>query len=162
MTGGQSIAFTRKAVDDFYSEINLWKSNVVVEASQLCQYSICQKMPAGFQKFWNFVTEINRFLSWQQKSRRFESIAMSFLQSPRPEFSKIESFHTTGRQNTLTASAWRVLITLQPNVWGNGLLLSSFFLSGTTPRFQWQNYPTWLYIEMAWGFDWELFARENL
>ena len=48
MTGGLSIAFTRTAVVDktfIRSSTNLRKSIVVISASQLYSFSMCQEMP---------------------------------------------------------------------------------------------------------------------
>ena len=103
MVGGPSIVFTRKAVVDetfIRKSSNLCKSIVVIGASQLYRYSMCQLMPTGLYKRWEYDSETKRFTARQNKSRSFENMVLSYLQRSRPDC-KIESNVTTGRQKKI-------------------------------------------------------------
>ena len=57
MVGGPSIVFTRKAVVDetfIGKSLNLCKSIVGIDASQLYPYSMCQPMPTGLYTRWKY------------------------------------------------------------------------------------------------------------
>ena len=100
MTGGPSIVFTRKAVVDqtfIRNSENLCKSVVVVDASQLYPFSMCQEMPIGLYTPCELDTDSQEFRARINRSRTFENMVMSFFQSQRPEC-KIESYYTTGKQ----------------------------------------------------------------
>ena len=98
-----SIVFTRKAVVEetfIRNSGNICKSIVGIDASQLYPYSICQPMPTGLYRRWEYDTESNRFEPQQNKSRTFENMVMSYFQRQRPDC-KIESFFTTGTQKKI-------------------------------------------------------------
>ena len=67
-----------------------------IDASQLYPYSTCQTMPTGLYTRWDFNSETSRFISRQNKTRRFENIDMSYFQRTRPKC-EIQSFFTTSR-----------------------------------------------------------------
>ena len=94
MTGGPSIVFNRKAVVDQtfirYSG-NLCKSIVGIDASQLYPFSMCQEMPTELYTRWELDTDSQKFRTRTNRSRAFENMVMSYLQSKRPEC-KIESY----------------------------------------------------------------------
>ena len=101
--GGPSIVFTRKAVVDetfIRKSANLCKSFVGIDASQLYPYSMCQPMPTGLYRRWDFESETSRFITRQNTTRSFENMVMSYFQRTRPEC-KIESFFTTSRQKKI-------------------------------------------------------------
>ena len=57
VVGGPSIVFTRKAVVDetfIRKSINICKSIVGIDASQLYRYSMCQPLPTGLYTHWDF------------------------------------------------------------------------------------------------------------
>ena len=100
MVGGPSIVFTRKAVVDetfIRKSMNVCKSTVGIDASQLYPYSMCQPMPTGLYTRWNCDTESQKFTPRQNKTRSFENMVFSYFQQTRPDC-KIESNVTTGRQ----------------------------------------------------------------
>ena len=100
MVGGPSIVFARKTVVDetfIRNSRNICKSIVGIDASQLYPYSMCQPMPTGLCTPWDYDTESNTFKPQQNKSRKFESMVMSYFQRQRHDC-KIESFYTTGTQ----------------------------------------------------------------
>ena len=94
MTGGQYIVFTRKAVVDqtfIRNSENLCKSIVGIDASQLYPISMCQEMPTtGIYTRWKFDTDSQKFRARTNRSRTFENMVMSCLQSQCSEC-KIES-----------------------------------------------------------------------
>ena len=103
MTGGPSIVFTRKAVVDqtfIRNSENLCKSVVGIDASQLYPFSMCQEMPTGLYTRWEFDTDSQKFRARTNRSRTFENMVMSYLQSQRSEC-KIESYYTTGKQKKI-------------------------------------------------------------
>ena len=103
MVGGPSIVFTRKAeVDETFirKSSNLCKSNVGYDASQLYPYSMCQPMPTGLYRRWEYNSETKRFTARQNKSRSFEKLVLSYFQQSRPDW-KIESNVTTGTQKKI-------------------------------------------------------------
>ena len=103
MTGGPSIVFTRKAiVDQTYirNTENICKSIVGIAASQLYPFSMCQEMPTGLYTRWEFDSDSQKFKARQNKSRKFENMVMSYLQSQRPNCT-IESYYTTGTQKKI-------------------------------------------------------------
>ena len=103
MTGGPSIVFTRKAiVDQTYirNTENICKSIVGIDASQLYPFSMCQEMPTGLYTRWEFDSDSQKFKARQNKSRKFENMVMSYLQSQRPNCT-IESYYTTGTQKKI-------------------------------------------------------------
>ena len=103
MVGGPSIVFTRKAVvgETFMSKSsNLCKSIVGIVASQLYPYSMCQPMPTGLYRRWEYDSETKRFTARQNKSRSFENMVLSYFQQSRPDC-KVENNVTTGRQKKI-------------------------------------------------------------
>ena len=103
MAGGPSIVSTRKAVADetfIRKSTNLCNSIVVIVASQLYPYSMCQPMPTGLCTRWNYDTESQKIKPRQNETRSFENMVLSYFQQSRPEC-KIESNVTTGRQKKI-------------------------------------------------------------
>ena len=103
MTGGPSIVFTRKAIVDqtyIQNTENICKSIVGIDASQLHPFSMCQEMPTGLYTRWEFDSDSQKFKARQKKSRKFENMVMSYLQSQRPNCT-IESYYTTGTQKKI-------------------------------------------------------------
>ena len=103
MTGGPSIVFTRKAVVDqtfIRNSENLCKSIVGIDASQLYHFSMCQEMPTGLYTRWELGTDSQKVRARTNRSRTFENMVMSYLQSQRPEC-KIESYYKTGKQKKI-------------------------------------------------------------
>ena len=103
MTGDPSIVFTRKAiVDQTYirNTENLCKSIVGIDASQLYPFSMCQEMPTWLYTRWEFDSDSQKFKARQKKSKKFENMVMSYLQSQRPNCT-IESYYTTGTQKKI-------------------------------------------------------------
>ena len=94
MTGGSSIVFTRKAVVDgtfIRKSLIVCISIFGVDASQLYPFSICQEMPTGLYKRYEFETDMQKFKARHNRTRNFEKIVMSFYQETKPKC-KIESF----------------------------------------------------------------------
>ena len=58
---------------------------------------MCQLKPTGLFSCWDFVSETSRLAPWQNKTRSFENMVMSYFQRTRPEC-ETGSFITTGRQ----------------------------------------------------------------
>ena len=103
MTGGPSIVFTRKAVVDqtyIRNTENICKLIVGIDASQLYPFSMCQEMPTGLYTRWEFDSDSQKFKARQNKSRKFENMVMSYLQSQRP-ICTIESYYTSGTQKKI-------------------------------------------------------------
>ena len=100
MVGGPSIVFKRKAVVDktfIRKSMNLCKSIVCIDASQLYPYSMCQPMPTGMYTRWNYDSESQKFIRRQNKTRSLENMVLSYFQQTRQEC-RVESSVTTGRQ----------------------------------------------------------------
>ena len=57
-------------------------------------------MPTGLYTRWDIDSETSRYTPWQNKSRSFENMVMSYFQRTRPDC-KNESFYTTGRQKKI-------------------------------------------------------------
>ena len=103
LTGGPSIVFTRKAVVDqtyIRNSETICKSIVGIDSSQLYPFSMCQEMPTVFNTRWELDTTSQKFKGRTNKSRRFESMVMSYLQSHPPECT-VESYYTTGKQKKI-------------------------------------------------------------
>ena len=103
MVGGPSILSTRKAVVDeifLRKSLNLCKSIVGIDASQLYPYLMCQLKPTGLYTRREYDSEIKRFPARQNKPRSFENMVLSYFQQSRPDC-KIESNFTTGRQKKI-------------------------------------------------------------
>ena len=103
MTGGPSIVFTRKAVVDqtyIRNSENICKYIVGIDASQLYPFSICQEMATGLYTRWEFDSDSQKFKARQNKSRKYENMVMSYLQSQRPNCT-IESYYTPEIQKRL-------------------------------------------------------------
>ena len=101
--GGPSIVSTRKAVEGqrrIRSSSNTCKSIVGIDASQLYPYAMCQSMPTGLYKVWEFNVDLQRFKPRSNKIRSFENMVMAFFKNSRREFN-IESFYTTGTQRKI-------------------------------------------------------------
>ena len=100
---GPSIVFTPKSVvDETFTRksLNLYKSIVGIDASQLYPYSMCQPMPTGLYTRWKYDSETKRFTARQNKSRSFENMVQSYFQQSRPDC-KIESNVTTVREKNI-------------------------------------------------------------
>ena len=70
--GGPSIVFTRKTVVDetfIRKSTNLCKY-IVIDASQLYPYSMCQPMPTSLHTRWDFDSESSRFTPRQKQDRQ--------------------------------------------------------------------------------------------
>ena len=79
-TGGPSIVFTRKAVEDqikIRNSENISKSIVVIDARQLYPFSLCQEMPTGFYTRWELGSDLQKFKTRQNRSRKWEYKVMS-------------------------------------------------------------------------------------
>ena len=88
MTGGPSIAFTRKAVvDETYikNSSNVCKSIVEIDASQFYPFSMCQDMPTGLYTRWEFDANMQKFKARHNRTRNFEKNVMCFYQETRLE-----------------------------------------------------------------------------
>ena len=77
--------------------LNVCKSIVGIDASQLYPFSMCQPMPTGLYTRYEYDSELQRFKPRQNKTRSFENMVMSYFQRIRPDC-KIESNITTGTQ----------------------------------------------------------------
>ena len=95
MTGGLSIVFTRKDVNDdkfIRNSSNVCKAVVGIDASQLYPFSMCQEMPTGLYRRWEFEIDMEKFKARHIRTRSFENlINQVFYQETRPEC-KIEIF----------------------------------------------------------------------
>ena len=103
MTGGPSIAFTRKAVVDqtyIRKSSNNCKTIVGIDASQLYPFSMCQEMPTGLYTRGEYDSETDCFNARINRTKNFENMVMSFYQELRPEC-KIQSFYTTRKQKKI-------------------------------------------------------------
>ena len=103
MVGGPSIVFPRKDVVDetiIRKSTNLCKSIVGIDASQFYPYSMRQPMPTGLYTRWNYDTESRKIFPWQNKTRSFENMLLSYFQQTRPDCN-IESNVATGRQKKI-------------------------------------------------------------
>ena len=78
------------------SNKNICKSIVGNDASQLQLFSMCQKMPTGFCTRWELDRDSQKIRARTNRSRTFENMHMSYLQSQRLEC-KIESYYKTGK-----------------------------------------------------------------
>ena len=95
--------FTRKAVVDeaFIRKFsNICKSIVGIDASQLYPHWMCQPMLTGLYTRRDLDSKTSRSTPWQNKTRRFEIMVMSYFPWTRPEREN-ESFCTTGRQKKI-------------------------------------------------------------
>ena len=95
MTGGPSIVFTQKAlVDETFikDSLNICKSIVVTDASQLYPYLMSQDMPNRLYTRWEFDSDMRKFKARHNQSCNFQKMVMSFYQETRPEY-RLESFH---------------------------------------------------------------------
>ena len=84
MTGGPSIVFSRKAVVDqthIRNSENISKSIVVIDASHIYPFSMCQEMPSDFNTRWEFDSDSQNFKTRQNRSRKYEHKVISYLQS---------------------------------------------------------------------------------
>ena len=82
VVGGLSIVFTRRAVVDetfLRKSANMCKCFVVIDASQLCYYSMCQPMPTGLYTPWDLDLEARGFTTRQNKTRSFDYMIISFF-----------------------------------------------------------------------------------
>ena len=106
MLGGPSKMFTRKAVggETFIRDsLNVCKSIVGIDGSQLYPYSMCQDMPTGLYTRWDFDSDMQKFKAIHNRSCNFGNMVMSYYQETRPEY-RIESFQTSGNKKKLTIS----------------------------------------------------------
>ena len=82
VVGGLSIVFTRRAVVDetfLRKSANICKSFVVIDASQLYPYLMCEPMPTGLYTPWDLDLETSGFTTRQNKTRSFDYLIMSFF-----------------------------------------------------------------------------------
>ena len=92
--------FTRKAVvnETFIRDSsNVCKTSVGIDASQLYPYSICQDMPTGLYKRWEFDSDMQKFNARHNRSQNFENMVKSYYEETRPECT-FESFHISGNE----------------------------------------------------------------
>ena len=61
---------------------------------------MCQEMPTGLYTRWEFDSDSQKFKARQNKTRKFENMVMSYLQSQRPNCT-IEIYYTTGTQKKI-------------------------------------------------------------
>ena len=61
---------------------------------------MCQEKPTGLYTRWELDKNSQKFKPRTNKSRTFENMVMSYLQSQRPECT-IESYYTTGKQKNI-------------------------------------------------------------
>ena len=103
LVGGPSIAFARKAVVDetfIRKSMNLCKSILGKDSSQLYPYWMYQPMPTGLYTRWNFDTEYQNILPRQNKARSFENMVLSYFEQTRP-YCNMESNVTSDRQKKI-------------------------------------------------------------
>ena len=65
MTGGPSIVLTREVVVDetfIRRPNNVCKPIVVIDASQLYPFSLCQAMPTGVYTRWEFDSDLQKLV----------------------------------------------------------------------------------------------------
>ena len=140
IVGGPFIVFTRKAVVDetfIRKSLNLCKSIVGIDASQLCPYSMCQPTPTGLYTRWEYDSETKRFTTRQNKSHSFENMVLSYFQS-RPQC-KIESNVFTGRQKKIDCfSVDEICNHCNTLLWSNDLLSPLLSISRSSPIINWQ------------------------
>ena len=82
-----SMVFTSKTVANetfIRKSNNLCKSIVGIDASQLYPCSMCQDMPTGLYKRWDYDEEAQKFIARQNRVRTFENMVMSYFQATRP------------------------------------------------------------------------------
>ena len=106
MLGGPSKMFTRKAFGDetfIRDSLNVCKSIVGIDGSQLYPYSMCQDMPTGLYTRWDFDSDMQKFKAIHNRSCNFGNMVMSYYQETRPDY-RIESFQTSGNKKKLTIS----------------------------------------------------------
>ena len=95
--------FIRKSVVDqtfIRNSENLCKSIVGIVASQLHTFSICQEISTGLYTGWELATDSQNFRARTIRSRTFENMVKSYLESQRSEC-KIESYYKTGKQKKI-------------------------------------------------------------
>ena len=95
--------FARKAVVDqtfIRKSLNISKSIMWLDASQVYLYAMCQSTPTSLYTWWDLTAQTSRFTPHQNKTRSFENKVMSFFQPTKPDC-KIDSFHAPGRQTKI-------------------------------------------------------------
>ena len=102
LTGGPSIVFTRKALNGktfIKNSLNLCKSLVGIDATQLYTFSMCQYMQKRLYMRWEFDTDMQKVKTSHYRTNNFENMVMSFIYQKRrrPEC-KIESSFTSDKQ----------------------------------------------------------------
>ena len=101
VVGCPFLAFTLKIfVDETFIRkcTNIFKTIVGTDIGQFYIHIRCVKQCRPvFIRVQNFDSETGRFTPWQNKTRSFEKLVMSYFQRTRPEC-KNENFFTTGRQ----------------------------------------------------------------
>ena len=103
MTGGPSIVFTQKeVVVETYirRSLNVLKSIVGIDTSQLYPFSMCQDMPIGLYTRWEFDTNMQKFEARHNRTCIYENMVIIFYQETRPAC-KNESFFTSGKQKKI-------------------------------------------------------------
>ena len=115
MTDAPSIVFTRKAVVGqtyLRNTENICKSIVGIDASQVYPLSMCQEMPTGLYTRWDFDSDSHKFNTRQNKTRQFENMVMSYLQSQRLN-GIIEIYYTAGSQKKVDCFKVHFVLTLK-------------------------------------------------
>ena len=110
--GGPSIVFNRKAVvgeTKNRSPPNFFKSIVGIDASQLYPHAMCQPMPTGLYKRWDFDVDLQRFKPRSNKARPFGHTVAAYFQNSRRNY-KIGIFRTTGTQKKMNILALMVFV----------------------------------------------------
>ena len=95
--------FTYKAVDDktyIRKSVNVCKSTVGIEASQLYPESFCQPMPTRLYTRCEVDADLQRFKPKQNKSRNSENMDMLFFQRMKVDC-RIEKFYLGGTQKKI-------------------------------------------------------------
>ena len=71
-----------------------------IDAIRLYPFSKCQKMLTELYTRWEFDSDSQKFKARQNKSRKFENMVLSYLQSQRLSCTT-ESYYTTGTQKKI-------------------------------------------------------------
>ena len=106
VVGVPSIVFTRKAVVDetfIRKSTNLCKSIVGIGASQLYPYSMCQPMPTGIYRRWDFDSETNTFTPRQKRPAALK-IRSSLISKEQDQNVKLKASLQQADRRKLTAS----------------------------------------------------------
>ena len=121
MTGGPSIVFTRKTVEDktfIRRSNNTCKAIVRIDSSQLYPFSMCQAMPTGLYTRWEFDSDLQKFKTRQNKIRKIENMVCVSIKQPDPNVLLRASIRLENRKKTdsFTVDGFEVIVKqfLQP------------------------------------------------